>query len=352
MPCECSVQYKPLSPFNIDRHVLQLNCIEHRHRSFNATHIFHRLSQLKSHIRQWRRHESAWQPRQVEPKWYFDKVVLHNITHLQVNTFANVDFGELHIEMSDYLGHIPPGAISPHSSIQKLRISEVNFTSDKLPQTFRAINELTNLRSLYIWSANIEFVPEFAFSQRQSHLTEILLYSSNIRGIGSHAFSNLPSLGTLSIDGNDLVLIDKYAFATSYSTNEPLQVSLASNNLRESSFTFMSLNGAQRPLHITFSEPGGCYWNMQYLDEQIFAPFLDVANNRIHLERECQLNCHDCRMRWLVEAPKHVQRRIRLANDDEWAPSTATKSFVPCAGGEGENLFDIYEYLDWDKCTD
>lgn len=328
-------------PFNIERHLLQLRCGGTKGTSFNVSRIFHRLTELTKNTNQ--------------TNWYFDEVILRNVTKLEPNAFGEVSFGELHIEASDLLTHLPANLFARNSLVQKLRISEVSFASDRLAATFEAINRLRFLRSLYIWSAAIEFIPENAFPAWQVYLKEAVFYGNNIRAIGSYAFANVPNLEELSIDGNDIILIDKYAFATNYVTTQPLRLSLASNNLRESSLTFMSFNGAQRPLHVSFAESGGCFWEMKYLDENVFAPFLDKTYNRIYLEPECELNCQDCRMRWLVEAPRHVQRRVTLlprssGSRVQASAAAGSEGYVPCQGGV--NLFDIHDYIDWNVCSD
>ena len=264
--------------------------------------------------------------------------------------FGDVDFTELNIEDSPNLKYISRDTFSSIATIQKLRISGATFDSDRLSETFEAINRLNFLRSLYIWSCDMDFIPEYSFSNRQPYLKEIVLYGNNIRAIGSYAFANLPNMEQLRIDGNNIILIDKYAFATNYSTITPLHVTLASNNLKEMSFAFMSLSGAQRPLHLSLAENGGCFWDIQYLDENIFAPFLDKSANRLYIEPECQLNCDDCRMKWLTEIPKHAQRRITMLPESHYRTNNSINDgYVPCKGGA--NLFDIYEYFDWDNCN-
>lgn len=188
-----------------------------------------------------------------------------------------------------------------------------------------------------------------------------------MRAIGSYAFSALSNLEQLRIDGNNIILVDKYALATNYTTPVPLAVTLVSNNFRESSFAFMSLSGALRPLHVSLAEVGGCFWELPFLDEAVFAPFLDKPANRLYLEPECELQCARCQMRWLVEMPKHAQRRVTLLPESPYRASLTTGSgengtrnansnpaavfaatgYVPCKGGA--NLFDIYEYIDWEK---
>lgn len=358
-PCECTIRANPLLPFEIARQILQLRCVGTRSLTYNVSRIFHRLSELGHNT-----HSS----------WYFDEVVLRNVTTLGPHSFGAIDFAELHIEDADHLSAIAADCFSPNATLQKLRISGTNFASDRLGATFEALNRLPTLRSLFIWSANFEFVPEYAFSRPQAALKEIVLYGNNMRAIGSYAFAALSNLEQLRIDGNNLILVDKYALATNYSTPVPLAVTLVSNNFRETSFAFMALAGALRPLHVSLAEVGGCFWDVAYLDEAVFAPFLDKAANRLYLEPECELQCERCQMRWLAEMPKHAQRRVTLLPDSPYRTSIttanaegskngtgnsnsnsnsnaaavfATTGYVPCKGGA--NLFDIYEYLDWEK---
>lgn len=341
VPCECRIRHSPLLPFKLKRQILQLRCLGRGRVTYNVTKIFDRLTRLIKNAKH-------------SPMWYFDEVVLRDVTDLGPNAFGEVDFSELHIEESDQLRLVARNAFLANATVQKLRISGANLSSDRLAETFEAISRLGYLRSLYIWSSVVDFVPEYAFTNRQPYLKEIVLYGNGIRAIGSYAFANLANLDELRIDGNNIILIDKYAFATNYSSGHPLHLTLVSNSLQESSFAFMSLNGAQRPLHISFAEPGGCYWDLKHLDESVFAPFLDQAGNRLHLEPECQLKCDDCRMRWLTEIPKHAQRRISLLAESGYHQpganvTAATDGYVPCEGGA--NLFDISEYVEWENCS-
>lgn len=310
--------------------------MKHKDADFNVTKVFDRLTKLVKHTN--------------HSMWFFDEVILRSVGELSPKAFGDVDFTELYIEDSDNLKAISRDAFVENSTLQKLRISGSTFDSDRLGETFEGINRLSFLRSLYIWSSDMDFVPEYAFITPQLYLKEIVLYGNNIRAIGSYAFANLPNVEQLRIDGNNLILIDKYAFATNYSTAYPLHITLASNNLREMSFAFMSLSGAQRPLHLSFAEIGGCFWDIQYLDENIFAPFLDKSANRLYLEPECQLKCDDCRMKWLTEIPKHAQKRITLLPDSSYRSNgSIITGYVPCRGGS--NLFDIFEFFDWENCN-
>lgn len=334
---------------------MQLRCIGTRTTTYNVSRIFNRLSELGQNTRS---------------TWYFDEVVLRNVTELGPNSFGAVDFAELHIEDADQLASIAPDCFQANSTLQKLRISGANFASDRLGGTFEAMSRLPTLRSLFIWSANFEFVPEYAFSRPQPFLKEIVLYGNNIRAIGSYSFANLANLEQLRIDGNNIILVDKYALATNYSSAVPLQVTLVSNNFRENSFAFMSLAGALRPLAVSLAEVGGCFWELAFLDEAVFAPFLDKPANRLYLEPECELRCERCEMRWLVEMPKHAQRRVTLLPESPYRTSSTTNEeegkqsenstsnsaaaallaatgYVPCRGGA--NLFDVYEHIDWEK---
>ncbi|UXI21710.1 Nose resistant to fluoxetine protein 6 [Sarcoptes scabiei] len=374
-PCECSVRNDQLMPFSIKRQILQIRCTHQRGIDYDVTKIFNRLNKLKvmgngNSINN--NNNSNNEIRQQHPQWYFDEIILKNVTKLGSNSFGTVDFGELFLEQSPQLTSIASDAFQTESTIQKLRISGVNLSNDNLAETFEAINRLKYLRSLFIWSSTIEFVPEMAFSQLQFYLKEIVLYGNNIKAIGSFAFANLPNLDELRIDGNNIILVDKYAFATNFTSQQPLRLTMIANNLDETSFAFMSMNGAQRPIHLSFAEIGGCYWQMKYLDEQIFAPFLDKTSNRIFLEPECELDCFDCRMRWLTEIPRHAQRRINLLKDssflnhydnqhneqqqrstinlDDLVSNKQSIGFVPCKNGE--NLFDVQERISkhWNNC--
>jgi len=285
--------------------------------------------------------------------WYFDDIILRNVSQLGRQVFGQVDFAELHIEDSPHLQYISNNSFAPNSTLQKLRIAGINFASDKLSQTFDAINSLPFLRSLFIWSASVEFVPEYAFSRAQPFLKEIVLYGNNIRAIGSYAFSGLANLESLRIDGNNIILVDAFAFATNYISPVPLFITLVSNNFLETSFAFMAFGGAQRPLYVSFAEVGGCFWDIKYLEQTVFAPFLDKSANRLFLEPECELKCERCEMKWLIEMPKHAQRRITILPESPYHQSkddnTTVEGYVPCQGGA--NLFDIYEYINWDHCN-
>ena len=335
MPCECNFRQSPLLPFEIGRQILQLRCVPPRGTALDIDRIFNRLTDLIINTN--------------FTMWYFDEVILRNVSHLEHQAFGQVDFGELHIEDSENLRYICTTSFSPMTTLQKLRISGTNFASDKLSQTFEAINGLPFLRSLFIWSANFEFIPEYAFAKSQLFLKEIVFYGNNIRAIGSYAFSSLPNLEQLRIDGNNILLIDKFAFATNYSSTVPLHITLVSNNFRESSFAFMAFGGMQRPLHVAFAEIGGCFWDIQHLDENVFAPFIDKSSNRLYLEPECELKCDQCKMKWLIEMPKHAQRRITLLPESLYRENVTVQGYVPCQGGA--NLFDIYDHFDWDQCN-
>ncbi|OTF73135.1 Leucine rich repeat containing protein, partial [Euroglyphus maynei] len=227
------------------------------------------------------------------PQWFFDEVILRNVTELSLNSFGDVAISELYIE------HAP----------------------------------------------RLRYISRHAFP--------IVLYGNNIKAIGSYAFNNLPNLEDLRIDGNNIILVDKYAFATNYTSFHPLRLTMVANNLNENSFAFMAMNGAQRPVHLSFAEIGGCYWNMKYLDEQIFAPFLDKSTNRVYIEPECEFRCNDCRMKWLIEIPKHAQKRITLLAESNYRSIynvTNNEGYVPCENGA--NLYDnINQWInEWNNC--
>ena len=347
-PCECNVRKDQLMPFGIDRQILQIRCINQRGIVYNVTNIFNRLQKL---VAMNAMNESS-SSRKHHPQWYFDEVILRNVTELALNSFGDVAISELHIEHATRLRFIARHAFPVNSTMQKLRISGANFSNERLPETFEAINSLKYLRSLFVWSCTVEYIPEMAFSQNQFYLKEIVLYGNNIKAIGSYAFANLPNLEELRIDGNNIILVDKYAFATNYTSFHPLRLTMVANNLNENSFAFMAMNGAQRPVHLSFAEIGGCYWNMKYLDEQIFAPFLDKSTNRVYIEPECELQCNDCRMKWLIEIPKHAQKRITLLTDSNYRSiyNVTNEGYVPCENGV--NLYDNLNQwiIEWNNC--
>ncbi len=315
-PCICFEEDSLMHPFGTKRHHINIECKSNI--SYNLIDIFKKISETNSSL-------------------YIDELVLRNIEDLPENAFGNVDFGQIRIEDSPLLQSMNENAFVENSLIQSIRISNVNFSSQNIYETFRAINKLKQLRFLYIWSTELRFIPPNAFSEVQRHLKGIYLYGNQIKTIGSFAFYNLPNLETISLDGNQISLISKYSFSSMHSSNKRLLVSLVSNPLNASSFEFLAFNGAQRPIKLSFADPGGCYWNVTYLEEEVFGPFLDKDENQIYLEPECALIC-DCKMKWLAEAPQHMKNRVTLVPLSKHI-NKYPGAYVPCANGN--SLFNI-----------
>ncbi|OTF69727.1 Leucine rich repeat containing protein [Euroglyphus maynei] len=161
---------------------------------------------------------------------------------------------------------------------------------------------MTNAEKIWLNRNRLRSVPTVAFGKRPGfpELKEVNFnkFSSKngyIRSVGNFAFYYLNRLQYLYLSHQRINYLPANAFDFEQPSNQTLYIYLGNNKLNNTSFEKGIFLNAKRPIHLEL------YWNpeLTYLDEEVFAPFLQLSpSNRISLQ-DNPLIC-DCNSYWII----------------------------------------------------
>jgi hypothetical protein len=243
----------------------------------------------------------------------FKKFYLNNtaITELEENTFFEITFEEINITDAKNLEMINTLAFSSNNMITKILFIK-NCPIVYAPPNydiFFSISLMLNIESVIIENTNLTKIPSNAFrpvNGVQNKLWQLYIHdSSSIREIGNYPFYYLPNLRDLSIESTSIDFIPPNAFHLKKEFNETITIWLDWLKLNGSSFALHSLDFLKRPTVLIFDGS----LEMTYLNESIFAPFLEVnPKNIIDLRDDFPFNCDDCLSFWINKESKYIDR--------------------------------------------
>jgi hypothetical protein len=150
----------------------------------------------------------------------------------------------------------------------------------------------------------------FSAIKNLKHVSEYHLFNNNIEKIPRAAFKNARSVYYIGLQNNLINHISTHAFSMLHEMKEDETlhvINLKNNKLNSRSFEL----GAFEGLHSSFNCRPICWEiqlsfnNISYLDEKIFAPFLNSecvsSKNKSYLLVDKNPFVCDCRMKWLID---------------------------------------------------
>ncbi len=243
----------------------------------------------------------------------FNKFYLNNtaIIELEENTFSEITFEEINITDAENLKLINTLAFSSNNMIIK-RLVIKNCPIVYAPPNydiFFSISLMLNIESVIIENTTLTKIPSNAFrpvNGVQNKLSQLYIHqSSSISEIGNYPFYYLSNLSDLSIEMTSIDFIPSNAFHFKKEFNQNITIWLDGLKLNSSSFALHSLDFLKRPAVLIFDGSQ----EMTYLNESIFAPFLEVnPQNIIDLRDDIPFNCDDCRSFWINKESKYIDR--------------------------------------------
>ena len=157
------------------------------------------------------------------------------------------------------------------------------------------VNSFERLEQLRI-AEMFPILQDRAFSENLTSLTRLELIITELNG---SPFYNLPNLKTLDLKYGNISYISSNTFKFKDRKADSLFIMLSGNKLNGSSFeigAFMNISGSV-DLDLSYNQ-------ITYLDEQVFAPFLNAhQDNKINLYKN-PMNCSDCRSYWVFKNEK------------------------------------------------
>lgn len=212
----------------------------------------------------------------------FNQFLLYNtqIKHLAKNLFRNVTFSHILFYNNPLLNSIDIDAFdNTRDSIEQFQTMNTGLSdSDSL---FTIVRQLKNLKRFSMANDQMKSIPDSAFNNPS--LEEIAFGKMSyptytpmpIVHIGDNPFYNVPNLSSLMIVSPFLTKIGKYSLAVNVQSTSTLRIEIHGSRLTGSSFQSTSFTRFRgRQVSLNFQQT-----NIEYLDENIFQPFL--ATNQL-----------------------------------------------------------------------
>lgn len=260
------------------------------------------------------------------------------IKELPENVFHDITFREIIFSGANNLTHIHSQAFTATSLTVTTFMNHMdNRLVNKMPEYnfYSAISSLVNLQMLILNldSRNVHEMPWFSFRPLNgiaSNLASIYFYGYDKIILGNYAFYEFPNLNMIYLREHQIDYVPIHAFEFRQSSQTPLTIQLAKNNLNGSSFEVNSLLNTKRPVYLELS----LNFKLSYLDEAVFLPFFKAhKRNQISLFGSL-LDC-DCRNLWLIEQNSlyQLENRINGAQCKDGTPlfSLTVNDFVYCS---------------------
>ena len=177
-------------------------------------------------------------------------------------------------------------------------LGEDQYASD----LFDSLNSMVNVEKIWLNRNRLRSIPTVAFGKKSGFvkLKELNFnkFSSKngyIKSVGNFAFYYLNQLQYVYLSHQRINYLPANAFDFEQTSNQTLYIYLGNNKLNNTSFEKGIFLNSKRPIHLEL------YWNpeLTYLDEDVFAPFLQLNPlNRISLQ-DNPLVC-DCNSYWII----------------------------------------------------
>lgn len=178
-------------------------------------------------------------------------------------------------------------------------LGEDQFASD----LFDALNSMINAKKIWLNKNRLRSIPTVAFGKKPEQEFKLQELNFNkfsskngyIKTVGNFAFYYLNELQYLYLSHQRINYLPANAFDFEKASNNTLYIYLGNNKLNNTSFEKGIFTNSKRPIHLEL------YWNpeLTYLDENIFAPFLELNKlNKISLQ-DNPLVC-DCNSYWMI----------------------------------------------------
>ncbi|XP_054157474.1 toll-like receptor 7 [Oppia nitens] len=216
------------------------------------------------------------------------------ITELTDSVFADIKFQFITIEGASALKLIHTNAFAgQQTTIQTLSIVKTPLADSEDPNynVFKAINSLTGLKYLTLWSTNLTKIPDQALT-KTTLLSQISLQQNKIQTIGSQAFANFRHLLSLDLSYNNINHVSDNAFVINKNYYETqLDLNLGYNHLDDKSLSPQAFAGLKTTIKLSLNNR-----SVKVLPESQFAPILraDKGNEIIQT-----VDCQNCDNYWL-----------------------------------------------------
>ena len=248
---------------------------------------------------------------------YFEWFYLSNtaITSLDENVFHGLQFRNVYIRQCLNLKTINPLAFNNSQSVKHIWINATKL-SDKVNHkrdVFKALNSLSQLKTLEVMGSRFTSIPSLAFNQYSS-LKSLSFHNYNerqyLKKINSKAFYKLSHLKRIDLRNNRISKINSFAFGFDSQSNHSLRIHLENNELNSNSFSLNAFNGGNgRRIILYLGAYNQCQSELKHLDKNIFEPFL-MENKRNVIEMYgCPIECHS-RSLWM-DRKRLLNKRIR-----------------------------------------
>jgi hypothetical protein len=168
------------------------------------------------------------------------------------------------------------------------------------------VNSFEKLDVLHL-EPEIEELDGHDLGRNLSRVSVVNLHVNSLKGSPFYLFNNLHNI---FLHSNKLNYIPASTFKFVNITNKynRMFIYLHSNQLNGSSFQVGTFENVKIPMQIGFDVE--THNRISYLEEKVFWPFFQVnAQNKLDL-KGIDLDCNDCRSRWLIEKQNTLKGRI------------------------------------------
>jgi Leucine-rich repeat (LRR) protein len=249
-------------------------------------------------------------------KKHFKKFDLYNtsITELEKNTFYDIVFDEIDIRGAYKLKFIHTEAFSQINLVTKILVLYDNPIENQPPNYdfFNVCSKIKSLETLKVGFSQIEEIPSFVFrpiNGFQTKLKTVEMCGQKLKKINDNAFYDLDNISFIDFSLNSIINIPLNAFHFRKESKEIILIALDINQFNGSKIETSALSNINRPVRLDFF-CGNVDCQTTYLDEKIFAKFLDVNPlNKIqpyfgiylYSDKYLIIDCNDCRPFWIRE---------------------------------------------------
>ncbi len=236
------------------------------------------------------------------------------ITELEKNTFYYIVFDEIEIRSASKLKLIDTKAFSETNLVTKRLVLHSNPIENQPPNydLFNVCSKIKSLETLVVAYSQIEEIPSFAFrpiNGYQTKLKTVGIYGQKLKKIDNNAFYDLDNISFIEFSPNSIINIPLNAFHFRKESKEMIRIALDINQFNGSKIETSALSNINRPVRLDFF-CGNADCQTTYLDEKIFAKFLDVNPlNKIqpyfgiylYSDKYLIIDCNDGRSFWIRE---------------------------------------------------
>lgn len=250
---------------------------------------------------------------------YFEWFYLSNtgITSLEANTLWGIHFKNVYIRQCDELKTIDPMAFTHSSQFVKHIWINATKLSDKIEDkrnTFRALNSLTNLKTMEVIGSRFTSIPSIAFNEYSS-VKSISFHNQKerqyLKKINTKAFHRLTHLKRIDLRHNRISKINSFAFSFETHSNQTLRIHLEDNHLNGDSFSPNALIGGNgRRVILYLGGYDQCNEGLKRLDREVFEPFLLENKKNVIEMYGCPIECDENAV-WMDTRKNILTKRIK-----------------------------------------